>query len=331
MIETLWEYADSRGQSVGVDRQAGVVRGVKILGLRSRNGRVYLPEALRNAARLYENAKVNVNHPKGDPQQPRDYQDRIGVIRNVVVREGEGLFADFHFNPKHALAEQLLWDAEHSPENVGFSHNVQARCVRRGEELVVEAITRVLSVDLVADPATTAGLFEAHWAASAAPAQAREGDGERAAPALRAELLAALTVEQLRAARPDLIEQLYRAQTEENHRLRSELERLAEEAALLRRRQLIDRLLREHGLPQLGAGGEFAQAVLGPQFVESLMAADSEQQVGELVAERARLVRTLQGAAAWAGLPGSRPAARDQATVADAPRWDTRTFVEAIT
>ena len=161
MIETLQEFFDSRGVPLRVDRQAGVIRGVKILGLNSRNGRTYLPEALRQAAGLYEEAKVNVNHPKGNPGAPRDYQDRIGVMRGVVVREGEGLFADFHFNPKHALAEQLAWDAEHAAENVGFSHNVEARTLRRGVQVVVEAITRVQSVDLVADPATTRGLFEA--------------------------------------------------------------------------------------------------------------------------------------------------------------------------
>ncbi len=328
MIETLWEYADSRGQSIGVDRRAGVVRGVKILGLRSRNGRVYLPEALRDAARLYENARVNVNHPKGDPQQPRDYQDRIGVIRNVAVREDEGLFADFHFNPKHALAEQLLWDAEHSPENVGFSHNVQARCVRRGEQLVVEAITRVLSVDLVADPATTAGLFESQADAEGdAPAPSDEPDADRAEPEVPAEL----TVEQLRRARPDLVERICREQIDENNRLRAELERRAEEAALLRRRRLIDRLLREHGLPELEAADALARAVLGRRFVEALTAADSDEQVRELVEERARLVRAFQGAPAWAGEADSRPAARDQATVADVPRWDARAFVEAIT
>jgi len=160
MTEMLQEFFDSRGVAVRVDRQAGVIRGVKILGLQSRNGRSYLPEALAQAAGLYEEAKVNVNHPKGNPGGPRDYQDRIGVIRNVAVRSGEGLFADFHFNPKHALAEQLVWDAEHAPENVGFSHNVQAQTRRQGDRLVVEAITKVQGVDLVADPATTRGLFE---------------------------------------------------------------------------------------------------------------------------------------------------------------------------
>ncbi len=109
---------------------------------------------------LYEAAKVNVNHPKGHPSAPRDYQDRIGVIRSVEVRAGEGLFGDLHYNPKHVLAEQLAWDAEHAPENVGFSHNVRARTTRRGDAVIVEEILAVNSVDLVADPATTSGLFE---------------------------------------------------------------------------------------------------------------------------------------------------------------------------
>ena len=161
-----------------VDRQAGVIRGVKVLGLESRNGRTYLPEALAQAAPLYEDAKVNVNHPKGNPAGPRDYQDRIGTIRHVAVRPGEGLFGDFHFNPKHALAEQLMWDAEHAPENVGFSHNVEARVGRRGDRVVVEAITRVQSVDLVADPATTRGLFESAAAETGAGSRRTGGTAE---------------------------------------------------------------------------------------------------------------------------------------------------------
>ena len=98
MDELLQEYVDSRGVPVAVDRGAGVIRGVKILGLQSRNGRSYLPEALAQAAPLYENAKVNLNYASGDPAAPRDYRDRMGVIRGVIVRE-DGLYADFHFNP----------------------------------------------------------------------------------------------------------------------------------------------------------------------------------------------------------------------------------------
>ncbi len=167
MTEHLQEYVDSRGLALRVDRDAGVLRGVKLIGLESLNGRRYRPAALTAAVSLYEGAKVNVNHPKEGPLAPRDYRDRLGVIRQVEFRAEEGLFGNLHFNPKHALAEQLAWDAENNPRNVGFSHNVLARIARDGEQTVVEAITHVQSVDLVADPAATQGLFEQAVAADA--------------------------------------------------------------------------------------------------------------------------------------------------------------------
>jgi len=160
MTEVLQEFVDSRGVTLRVDRESGVLRGVKLIGLESLNGRRYRPEALAAAVGLYEGAKVNVNHPQGSPLAPRDYRDRLGVIRQVEFRPDEGLFGNLHFNPKHAVAEQLAWDAQHNPRNVGFSHNVLARLTRDGAQSLVEAITHVQSVDLVADPASTRGLFE---------------------------------------------------------------------------------------------------------------------------------------------------------------------------
>ncbi len=157
---SLNEYVDSRAQSLRVDRERGVIRGVKLLGLTSTNGRRYTEQSLATAVPLYEGAKVNVNHAKSGPHSSRDYEDRIGHVCGVEFRAGEGLFADLHYNAGHALAEQLVWDAEHASENVGLSHSVMARTRREGELLVVEAITKVTSVDLVADPATTRGLFE---------------------------------------------------------------------------------------------------------------------------------------------------------------------------
>ncbi len=157
--ERLLEYTTSQGVRPVVDRRLGIVRGVKVLGLASRNGRVYQAAAIAEAARLYEGVKVNLNHPKANAWGPRDYQDRLGSLRNVCATDS-GLFGDFHYNPKHPVAEQLAWDAEHAPENLGLSHNVQARTSRRGNQTVVEAIVKVNSVDLVADPATTNSLFE---------------------------------------------------------------------------------------------------------------------------------------------------------------------------
>ncbi|MBP3529573.1 MAG: hypothetical protein J6K25_00115 [Thermoguttaceae bacterium] len=161
--ENVLEFFDFSSPQRKIDKENGVVSGVKILGVKSRNNRVYPLETLRDAAPLYENAKVNVNHPDGSPNESRKYQDRVGSIKNVTLQEN-GLYGDFHFNPKHPLAEQMLWDAEKAPENFGFSHNVEAVVRLENGAQVVDKIVRVRSVDLVADPATTSGLFESERA-----------------------------------------------------------------------------------------------------------------------------------------------------------------------
>lgn len=337
--ETLQEFSDSRGVPMRVDREAGVIRGVKILGRESRNGRTYLPEALSQAARLYEEAKVNVNHPKGSPHGPRDYQDRIGVIRNVALRPGEGLFADFHFNPKHSLAEQLVWDAEHAPENVGFSHNVQARTRRQGERVVVEAITKVQSVDLVADPATTRGLFESSggWESEgdssiiagrkSGPSPARES----VQPPSSSPAPPRPSVADLKREYPELVEELCREQAAEVDRLRAEVERLEALEATHEKRQSARRLLREFNLPDPDSPEPQARSIVGDRFLEALLKAEGEQAMRELVAERAELVRALGGTEAGRSRSDGRPLSRDQHLLDGPTKLDARAFVEAIT
>ena len=312
MNETLQEFVDSRGITMRVDRAAGVVRGVKILGLDSRNGRRYLPEALAAAARLYENAKVNVNHPKRRPGEPRDYQDRIGAVRNVTV-ESDGLFADFHFNPKHALAEQLVWDALNAPENVGFSHNVEARTARRGDCVVVEAITKVQSVDLVADPATTRGLFES----------AAQDDGD--VPG--APCIAELTIDDLKRHRPDLVESLLDEHATEVARLKAEVDRLETSEAVHARQAVIRRMLGEFQLPDPETATGWGKTIVSDRFLESLLAAPDEQDVRRLVEDRAQLVR----GGPPQGLAKSRPQSREQTRLDGAQPPDAKTFAESIT
>ena len=174
--ENVLEFFDFSSPQRKIDKENGVVSGVKILGVKSRNNRIYPLETLRDAAPLYENAKVNVNHPDGSPNESRKYQDRVGSIKNVTLQDN-GLYGDFHFNPKHPLAEQMLWDAEKAPENFGFSHNVEAVVRLENGAQIVDKIVRVRSVDLVADPATTSGLFESERATpTIAPVNAADFD-----------------------------------------------------------------------------------------------------------------------------------------------------------
>ena len=333
MTQLLQEFVDSRGVQLGVDREAGVLRGVKILGLKSRNGRSYLPEALSAAAALYEGAKVNVNHPKGNPLAPRDYQDRIGLIRNVTFRSGEGLFADFHFNPKHPLSEQLVWDAEHAPENVGFSHNVQARTRRQGDNLFVESISKVQSVDLVADPATTRGLFEQDGAEGAA----QKTDADKAASGL----LEQLTLEQLREGRPDLVDILRGALRDEllqeHQDLHGELDRLRASQQLQDRRRLALSLLAESDLPNPDVGDGWAKTIVSEAFMQSLLSAPDEAAMRKAVSERAQLVESARRLDSHGGRT-RRPTSRDQhlsysgdSLAGGRKELSTSDFVQAIT
>lgn len=148
--------------SAKVDREKGVLRGVKLIGFESKNGRSYPPNVLKASVHLYEGAKVNIDHPEpNNPNRPRLYTERFGVIRSARFVEGSGIFGDLHFNPKHSCAEQFAWDAENNPSSLGFSHNASliSRTANDGKQ-VIEQIINIRSMDLVADPATTSSLFE---------------------------------------------------------------------------------------------------------------------------------------------------------------------------
>ncbi|MBL9123584.1 MAG: hypothetical protein JNG90_08110 [Planctomycetaceae bacterium] len=336
--ETLQEYTDARGARLQIDRAQSVIRGVKILGLRSRNGRVYLPAALASAAPLYEGAKVNVNHPKGHPHGPRDYQDRIGTLRGVEVRPAAGLFGDLHLNPAHALAEQLLWDAEHAPENVGLSHNVQAQTARRGDEVVVEAILKVQGVDLVADPATTRGLFEeveSLVAPASAPHDLEGSSRPGAARGLSGAANVAEGASHALGALPPPPALHLGAVSAERDSLALELRELRAALARQRRRQQIRQLLVEAGLPDPDTCLPGERALVGPAFIESLNEATDEPALRELVRERTELVaaaRRLEPVRSADPAGGARPRSREQPTYGSprpAPTLDE--FVRAIT
>jgi hypothetical protein len=311
MNEQLQEFVSSRGVDVRVDAAAGVIRGVKLLGLESRNGRRYLPAALTQAASLYEGAKVNVNHPKGSPLAARDYQDRLGSIRGVRSL-ADGLFGDLHYNPKHALAEQLAWDAQHAPENVGFSHNVEARTSRQDGRTLVEAILKVQSVDLVADPATTRSLYESAGAEC----------GE-----CTSLWLSTVTLESLCAGRPDLVDALRAESAAELIGLREEVQRLRAVADSGRRRSTALALFRQFELPDPATASTAEQSLAGESFLEQVLAAGDEPAMRQLVEERARLIATARVRHSSGGKPVSR---EQQLSEPRTAALDARSFARSI-
>lgn len=138
-----------------VDRDAGVIRGVKLLGWSSANGREYLAEGVDPS--MYEGRPVNVNHVRSG--QDRSAYDRFGRTVNCVKR-ANGIYGDLEYLKTHPLAGPVTEAAERMPGVYGLSHTARGRQRAGSRGAVIEAVESVQSVDLVGDPATVAGLYE---------------------------------------------------------------------------------------------------------------------------------------------------------------------------
>lgn len=144
-----------------VDRANCIIEGVKILGFTSKNGRRYTEQAVRAARQLYEGVFVNVDHPEDGPNGQRSSYDRFGKLVNVRFIEGKGLYGDLLYYGTHKLSETVIEDVERGLGGFGLSHNASGDGHTEADgTVVIEEITKVRHVDLVADPATTFSLSE---------------------------------------------------------------------------------------------------------------------------------------------------------------------------
>jgi len=137
-----------------------IIKNVKVLGINSKNGRVYPLDVMRKALSKYEGAIVALDHPSHD--KPRSVQDVFGRIRNPRMTE-TGIVGDMEYNDQHPYAKAFQYFIKKDPSAIGLSHEAVARTKmdhKTGTE-IVEDIVEVEAVSLVANPATNPkGLFE---------------------------------------------------------------------------------------------------------------------------------------------------------------------------
>lgn len=142
-----------------IDKAAGIVRGVRVLGRESRNGRTYSDKAMNDAARLYEGAPVNIDHDRKEPHRERGLLEGFGELRNTA-NKGEFVEGDLHYPKSHPATPLFEEMAERFPNKIGLSHNADGKSRRDKGKEIVESIDRVISVDVVRSPATNKGLWE---------------------------------------------------------------------------------------------------------------------------------------------------------------------------
>ena len=148
-----------------IDRENGIIHGVKVLGLQSANDRGkrrYLKEASVSATALYEGRKIYIDHIsiKESKPKPRQTAERWGKLVNVRPDPATGeLFGDLHYLKSHRMTEAILEAAERF-NDFGLSHDASGKMRTENGENVVYEIAEVHSVDIVQDPATNRNLFE---------------------------------------------------------------------------------------------------------------------------------------------------------------------------
>lgn len=167
-MTTLLERVTQNAGRLRVDRDAGVIYGVRVIGLTSANGRDYTPEAIRKALPLYEGCPVNINHAL--PGQANTVERRVGWLQGVKQESDGGARGDLHLLKSHPATAAILEAAERRPELFGLSHNAHGTSRRVNGREKIESIEKVVSVDVVVDPASVKSLAESRVDADAAPA-----------------------------------------------------------------------------------------------------------------------------------------------------------------
>ena len=211
------------GEASFFNEKTMVVSGVSVLGPTSKNKRRYSIEVQKESLSVFEGAKAYLNHPAGrEMGDSRRVQDLIGEHKNLRV-SGDRTFSDLHLIDNQTTREHVVPIIKQKPHLVGNS--IVVRGVSERAKDGWEDVTKILevrSIDVVAEPATTNGLYESENVRS-------EEDME----------LKDLTAEELLAKRPDLAKAILDGTKEkqENEQKFASLEsQVAEQKKLLQER-----------------------------------------------------------------------------------------------
>jgi hypothetical protein len=124
--------------------------------MHSANGREYPPAVFRRDFAKYEGRPVNCDHDR-----EATVDRRLGWFVDVKPCDDGRPRGTLHLLKSHPMYERVMEAAERNPKLFGFSHVAICRVKPgTGGVEVVESIDSVESIDLVAEPATTNGLFE---------------------------------------------------------------------------------------------------------------------------------------------------------------------------
>jgi hypothetical protein len=159
----LTERLEAVFSGTEVDSEKGVVRGVSLLGLESKNGYRYSEAAVKKAVGEghYNNAQIFADHAPDGQVAPRGMAELVGVTMDARYDEAsKRVKADVRVLKSSEMG-RVFMEAATDPilsRSIGMSHDCDGHMDEQSK--TVTEIARVHSVDLVTRPATTGGIHE---------------------------------------------------------------------------------------------------------------------------------------------------------------------------
>lgn len=151
---------DGAFAEISIDVEKRIIKNVALVGQISQNGRRYTVEALQGGTGKYEGVKVYIDHPtdQEDKRGWRSTKDLAGRVENARW-DGQKIRGDL--NLLGTSGGNLIFEiATKMPEIAGMSHNAFGIYHKEDGVEIVETIDKVVSVDLVGEPATNVNMFE---------------------------------------------------------------------------------------------------------------------------------------------------------------------------
>ena len=269
------------------------VLNVSLLGEVSKNGYSYARTAMREAVVLYEGVQAFINHPSTEEVKTnrRDVRNLAGKFENARFDEQNvRVKADFVGLPNEN--GKLFVDiAEHMPKIAGTSQNASGRFTLIDGKKVVESITKVYSVDLVANPATNNGLFETENNHKEHEMEYKDITKEEL-QIRRKELYEAILKEGGEAGQKSRDDEVKKISDEKDKAVQ-EADTLKVEKALAGKSALVEKMLTESKLPKEAKTDIFKEQLMK---VEPVKDGDSiDEQVKKLIEDRISAITGKKG------------------------------------
>ena len=180
-----------------IDERYRLLRDVAVLGEVSRNGRRYSEQARRDAVRVFEGAKVFLNHrdSRFHPRPPHQVENYVGRLEGLRLDDDGVVRAK-----KLRVVNESHWSllssiARGDPAGMGLSIDGEGEM----KDGVVTSVKTGRSVDIVSEPAAVNSLFEE---TTEMPPEERDTDNKMK------EFMDKLTIDDIKKYRPDIIDML---------------------------------------------------------------------------------------------------------------------------